>query len=69
MLIFYYQNWTTIDVWIKSYVQVGDKYFVKVFPGGEHGFTTRYDLEDEAAHHRACEAHDELLLWFGKYLS
>lgn len=50
-------------------MQVGDKYKVRVFPGVAHGFTTRYDLEDDVALGQACEAHDELLAWFAKYLS
>lgn len=54
---------------LKASPEVGNKYYVRIFPDVEHGFTTRYDLEDEKAHHRACEAHDELLAWFAKYLS
>jgi dienelactone hydrolase len=54
---------------LKASPEVGDKYYVKVFPDVEHGFTTRYDLKDEAAHLKACEAHDEMLAWFAKYLA
>ncbi|CAM6089209.1 unnamed protein product [Calypogeia fissa] len=54
---------------LKASPEVGDKYKVRVFPEVTHGFTTRYDLEDDVAHGKACEAHDELLAWFAKYLS
>ncbi|GFQ01275.1 endo-1 3 [Phtheirospermum japonicum] len=41
---------------------------LKIFPGAEHGWTTRYNDTDPAAVSRAAEAHKELLNWFKKYL-
>ncbi|KAJ7552896.1 hypothetical protein O6H91_06G075300 [Diphasiastrum complanatum] len=43
-------------------------HFVKVFPGVSHGWTVRYELNDEKAVAEAEEAHSDLLEWFGKYL-
>lgn len=42
--------------------------FVKIFPGVAHGWTVRYDTNDEAAVEKAGEAHKDLLDWFEKYL-
>ncbi|XP_058077826.1 endo-1,3;1,4-beta-D-glucanase-like [Magnolia sinica] len=42
--------------------------FVKIFPGVEHGWTTRYDVDDETAVKKAEEAHQDLLAWFTKYV-
>ncbi|XP_074577208.1 endo-1,3;1,4-beta-D-glucanase-like [Curcuma longa] len=42
--------------------------FVKIFPGVAHGWTVRYDTDDDAAVKNAGEAHKDLLDWFEKYL-
>ncbi|KAG0480422.1 hypothetical protein HPP92_010996 [Vanilla planifolia] len=42
--------------------------FVKIFPGVAHGWTVRYDPNDEAAVKKAEEAHQDLLHWFVKHL-
>ncbi|KAL5541692.1 hypothetical protein UlMin_009402 [Ulmus minor] len=42
--------------------------FVKIFPGVAHGWTVRYNVEDEAAVKSAEEAHLDLLNWFTKYV-
>ncbi|KAL3507988.1 hypothetical protein ACH5RR_033370 [Cinchona calisaya] len=42
--------------------------FVKVFPGTEHGWTTRYKDEDELAVKKAEESHSDMLNWFTKYI-
>lgn len=42
--------------------------FVKIFPKVAHGWTVRYDVEDEAAVKSAEEAHGNLLEWFAKYV-
>ncbi|XP_068659543.1 endo-1,3;1,4-beta-D-glucanase-like isoform X2 [Aristolochia californica] len=42
--------------------------FVKIFTGVAHGWTVRYDVNDEAAVRRAEEAHIYMLDWFVKYL-
>ncbi|KAK8548517.1 hypothetical protein V6N13_054692 [Hibiscus sabdariffa] len=41
---------------------------VKVFPGVGHGWTMRYNDEDESAVKSAQEAHDDMFNWFNKYL-
>ncbi|KAF5465614.1 hypothetical protein F2P56_015599 [Juglans regia] len=42
--------------------------YVKIFPKVAHGWTVRYDVEDEAAVKPAEEAHQNLLEWFAKYV-
>ncbi|KAI3975737.1 hypothetical protein MKX01_023163 [Papaver californicum] len=42
--------------------------FVKIFPGVSHGWTVRYNNEDEAAVKPAEEAHKDMLQWFTKYV-
>nr|GLL46510.1 endo-1,3;1,4-beta-D-glucanase-like [Ipomoea trifida] len=42
--------------------------FVKVFPGVKHGWTLRYDDEDEEAIRVAEEAHSDMLNWLTKYI-
>ncbi|EXB95846.1 hypothetical protein L484_010045 [Morus notabilis] len=42
--------------------------FVKIFPGVAHGWTVRYDVQDEAANKRAEEAHKDLLEIFTKHV-
>ncbi|KAK6255036.1 hypothetical protein SCA6_016341 [Theobroma cacao] len=42
--------------------------FVKIFPGVAHGWTVRYNVEDESAVKSAKEAHDDMLNWFIKYV-
>ncbi|KAK1417005.1 hypothetical protein QVD17_26127 [Tagetes erecta] len=41
-------------------------HFVKIYPGAAHGWTCRYNDEDEAAVKRAREAHQDLVDWFQK---
>ncbi|XP_058077822.1 endo-1,3;1,4-beta-D-glucanase-like isoform X1 [Magnolia sinica] len=42
--------------------------FVKIFPGVAHGWTVRYDVNDDAAMKKVEEAHQDLLGWFTKYV-
>lgn len=42
--------------------------FVKKFPGTVHGWTVRYDNNDENAVKSAEEAHEDMLTWFYKYV-
>ncbi|XP_039029727.1 endo-1,3;1,4-beta-D-glucanase-like [Hibiscus syriacus] len=41
---------------------------VKIFPGVGHGWTMRYNDEDEAAVKSAQEAHDDMFNWLTKYV-
>ena len=43
-------------------------FYVKIFPKVTHGWTTRYEDEDEVAVKSAEEAHQNLLDWFAKYI-
>ncbi|KAG9457428.1 hypothetical protein H6P81_001936 [Aristolochia fimbriata] len=42
--------------------------FVKIFPAVAHGWTVRYDIDDETAVQKAEEAHGDMLDWFTKHL-
>ncbi|KAG8370175.1 hypothetical protein BUALT_Bualt14G0089900 [Buddleja alternifolia] len=42
--------------------------FVKIFPGVGHGWTTRYNDNDESAVKSAEESHLDMLNWFNKYI-
>ncbi|ESW19780.1 hypothetical protein PHAVU_006G155000 [Phaseolus vulgaris] len=42
--------------------------FVKLFPGVTHGWTVRYNDDDEAAVKSAKEAHQDMLNWFVKHV-
>ncbi|XVF64984.1 hypothetical protein PTKIN_Ptkin09bG0210400 [Pterospermum kingtungense] len=42
--------------------------FVKIFPGVTHGWTVRYNVEDESAVKSAEESHQDMLNWFVKYV-
>ncbi|KAF7153861.1 hypothetical protein RHSIM_Rhsim01G0276700 [Rhododendron simsii] len=42
--------------------------YVKIFPGTSHGWTVRYNVEDETAVKRAEEAHQNMLDWFVEYV-
>ncbi|KAL8153663.1 hypothetical protein V2J09_011423 [Rumex salicifolius] len=42
--------------------------FTKIFPGVAHGWTVRYDTEDEAALKSAEEAHQDMIGWFSKHI-
>ncbi|KAK9288121.1 hypothetical protein L1049_016569 [Liquidambar formosana] len=42
--------------------------FVKIYPGVSHGWTVRYNIEDESAVKSAEEAHEDMLNWFTKYI-
>jgi carboxymethylenebutenolidase len=42
--------------------------FVKLYPGVTHGWTVRYNAEDEVAVKSAEEAHHDMLNWFIKYV-
>lgn len=44
------------------------KSFVKIFPGVTHGWTLRYDENDEVAMEQATAAHNLLIEWFTKYM-
>ncbi|KAF9679025.1 hypothetical protein SADUNF_Sadunf07G0097100 [Salix dunnii] len=41
---------------------------VKIFPGVGHGWTIRYNVEDESAVKSAEEAHRDMLQWFTKFV-
>jgi len=42
--------------------------FVRIFGGVAHGWTVRYNVEDEKAVKAAEEAHQDMLNWFIKYV-
>ena len=42
--------------------------FVKIYPGVAHGWTVRYDENDEVALKNVEEAHDKMLEWLNKHL-
>ncbi|KAJ3693750.1 hypothetical protein LUZ60_009230 [Juncus effusus] len=42
--------------------------YVKIFPGVQHGWSVRYELNDTSAVAKAEEAHKDLLDWFTKYV-
>jgi carboxymethylenebutenolidase len=42
--------------------------FVKIFPGVSHGWTLRYNPDDESAVKIAEEAHSDMLKWLTKYV-
>ncbi|KAH0992790.1 hypothetical protein GBA52_004273 [Prunus armeniaca] len=44
------------------------KSYVKIFPEVEHGWTTRYNVEDEKSVKSAEEAHQDLLEWFSNHV-
>lgn len=48
--------------------QVGSKSYVKLYKGADHGWTTRYDLEDPETSKRANSAHEELISWYKRML-
>ncbi|XP_031247782.1 endo-1,3;1,4-beta-D-glucanase-like isoform X2 [Pistacia vera] len=41
---------------------------VKVFPSVSHGWSVRYNVEDESAVKSAEEAHEDMLNWFTKHV-
>ncbi|PWA64580.1 alpha/beta-Hydrolases superfamily protein [Artemisia annua] len=44
------------------------EHFVKIYPGVSHGWTVRYNDEEEAVVKCAFEAHQDLVNWFDKCL-
>ncbi|KAF7146543.1 hypothetical protein RHSIM_Rhsim04G0207900 [Rhododendron simsii] len=42
--------------------------FVKIFPGVNHGWSVRYDDDNESAVKSAEESHEDMLDWFTKYI-
>ncbi|XP_059650130.1 endo-1,3;1,4-beta-D-glucanase-like [Cornus florida] len=42
--------------------------FVKIFPGVAHGWSVKYNVDDESAVKSAEEAHEDMLNWFMKYV-
>ncbi|KAK8967111.1 hypothetical protein KSP40_PGU000262 [Platanthera guangdongensis] len=52
----------------RSSVQQRVESFVKIFPGTAHGWTVRYDVNDESAVAKAEEAHADMIGWFTKHL-
>ena len=42
--------------------------FVKIFPGVVHGWTVRYNVEDESTVKIVEEALEDMLNWFVKYV-
>ncbi|CAI9107863.1 OLC1v1007334C1 [Oldenlandia corymbosa var. corymbosa] len=42
--------------------------FVKIFPGVSHGWTIRYNEENQKEVESAEEAQQDMLAWFGKYV-
>ncbi|CAN4113487.1 unnamed protein product [Withania somnifera] len=42
--------------------------FVKIFPGVEHGWTVRYNVDNEVVVKAAEEAHSDMLNWFTKFI-
>ncbi|KAG0570363.1 hypothetical protein KC19_6G156800 [Ceratodon purpureus] len=48
---------------------VGSESYVKIYKGADHGWTTRYNLNDVEARNRAETAHEEIIAWFKNRLS
>jgi carboxymethylenebutenolidase len=44
------------------------EYFSKIYPGVDHGWTVRYDENDEKAVKSAYEAQVDCISWFKKHL-
>ncbi|KAI5447322.1 hypothetical protein KIW84_014971 [Lathyrus oleraceus] len=42
---------------------------VKLYPGVTHGWSVRYNIEDEVAVKNAEEAHEDMLNWFIKHVN
>ncbi|KAF7837222.1 endo-1,3-1,4-beta-D-glucanase-like [Senna tora] len=42
--------------------------FTKIYPGVSHGWTVKYNVEDESAVKSAEEAHQDMLNWFTKHI-
>ncbi|MBA0737917.1 hypothetical protein Gogos_011334 [Gossypium gossypioides] len=42
--------------------------FVKIFPKVAHGWSVRYDVNDQTAVSTANEAQQDMLEWFAKYV-
>ncbi|XP_074304737.1 endo-1,3;1,4-beta-D-glucanase-like [Silene latifolia] len=42
--------------------------FVKIYPGVSHGWSVRYDVEDDSAVKSAEESHSDMLNWFIKHI-
>ena len=42
--------------------------FVHIYPGVQHGWTCRYNADDEQEVEKANEAHAKIVEWFGKFL-
>ena len=42
--------------------------YVKIFPGVAHGWTVKYNADDESAVKSAEESHLDMLNWFTKYV-
>lgn len=66
-LMNFHAKWWFILYYIYVYIIQIDSY-VKIFPKVGHGWTVRYDFEDEAAVKTAEEAHKNLLEWFSKHV-
>ena len=41
---------------------------MEIFPKVVHGWTLRYEVDDEAAKNSAEAAHTKILDWFSKYV-
>ena len=41
---------------------------MKIFPKVAHGWSVRYNVDDEAAVKRAEEAHNDMLEWFAEHV-
>lgn len=67
--MFYYSHFYYIE--LSSYCSVLEQVssFVKIFPGTTHGWTVRYDVNDEPAVKKAEEAHNDMLEWFVKHVN
>ena len=72
---FIHEIGTNFETYVKMNLRTNQQFlklqvdsFVKIFPGTEHGWTTRYKDEDEAAVKKAEESHLDMLNWFTKYI-
>lgn len=54
--------------WIVVFFFLQVDSFVKIFPGVGHGWTMRYDEDDEFAVRSAQESHLDMLNWLTKYI-
>lgn len=61
-------GFNTLKMFVLALLESQIKSHVKIFPKVQHGWTVRYNAEDEAAVKCAEEAHQDILDWFLSHL-